>query len=65
MFPEGHHGQYFWISSSNGIWKWCIGPQKQFKWDSRDESWLMSTWGGLKRWEIKGIKLKEVYMVNF
>lgn len=42
-----------------------IGPQKQFKWNSRDKSWLMSTWDGLKGWEIKKIKLKETYTVSF
>lgn len=25
----------------------------------------MSTWGGLKGWEIKEIKLKDSYTVNF
>lgn len=42
-----------------------IGPQQQFKWNRRNKSWLMSTWGGLKGWEIKKIKLKEAYTVNY
>lgn len=59
MLPEGHRGQYCWISGSNEFVEF-IGPQKQFKCNRRDKSWLMSTWGGLKGWEIKKI-LKKAY----
>lgn len=64
MFPEGHHGQYFWISSSNGVWKWCIGPQSNLNGivETKVYWWVHEV---VERWEIKGIKLKEVYMVNF